>query len=271
MFKEAIKTEQRRIQRLIDLSAISDERRGNLCLQKRGQKTYAYERWQPQDQPERKVYLGPLDSAPVQELYSVKYQGRRMAILQHDQELLQKLEREYQGYDYESVISGMPTAYWNVPGRDLFNQRYEEIREWANADYRKNPFPFPPAKNYAADGTRLRSKGECILYNLMQGRGILFRYDCVIEVVDRQGNPKILCPDFMIQCFDGTVIIIEHLGRMGDLRYALDFGERCYWYFQEGFILGSTFFVTSDDPDHGTDSQMIARVVDRVEEMFFGF
>lgn len=271
MFKEAIKTEQRRIQRLIDLSTISEGGRGNLYLQKRGQKIYAYERWQPQDQPEKKVYLGPVGSDSVRELCTSKYQRQRLTILQHNQEILQKLEREYQAYDYESVISGMPTAYQNIPGVDEFNQRYEEIREWANADYSKNPYPFPPAKNYAADGTRLRSKGECIFYNLLQGRGILFRNDCVIEVVDQQGNLKIICPDFMILCFDGTMIIIEHLGRMGDLRYSLDFGERCYWLFQKGFVLGSNFFVTSDDPDYGTDSQMIARVVDRIEEMFFGF
>lgn len=271
MFKEAIKTEQRRIQRLIDLSTISDDRRGSLCLQKRGQKIYAYERWQAQGRPEKRVYLGLLDSNPVREFCSMKYQKRRLEILRGNQKILQQLEQEYQAYDYESVISGMPTVYRRVPGVNDFNQRYEEIREWANADYPKNPYPFSSAKNYAADGTRLRSKGECIFYNLLRGRGILFRNDCVIEIVDKQGNLKRLCPDFMILCFDGTIIIIEHLGRIGELRYSLDFGERCYWYFHEGFILGSNFFVTSDDPDYGTDSQVISRVVDRVEELFFGF
>lgn len=271
MFKEAIKTEQRRIQRLIDLSGVSDDERGSLGLQKRGQKTYAYERWQSRSQPEKRVFLGLLESEAVRELCSVKYRKRRLAILQRNQEVLQRLEKEYLAYDYESVISGMPSAYRRVPGVDDFDQRYEEIREWASADYPKNPYPFPPAKNYAVDGTRLRSKGECIFYNLLRERGILFRYDCVIEIVDQHGNPKQLCPDFMILCLDGTVIIIEHLGRMGDLRYALDFGERSYWYFQKGFVLGSNFFVTSDDPDYGTDSQVIAQVVDRVEELFFGF
>lgn len=271
MFKEAIKTEQRRIQRLIDLSTLSDDRRGSLCLQKRGRKTYAYERWQKQGEPERRVYLGPLDSEPVRELCSARYQRQRLGILRSNQKLLQKLEQEYQPYDYESIISRMPTAYQRVPGGNFFDQRYEEIREWANADYPKNTYPFPSAENYAVDGTRLRSKGECIFYNLLQERGILFRYDCEIEIIDKLGNPKILCPDFMILCFDGTIIIVEHLGRMGELRYSLDYGERCYWYFQEGFVLGINFFVTSDDPNYGTDSQMISRVVDRIEELFFGF
>ena len=123
----------------------------------------------------------------------------------------------------------------------------------------------------AGEGTRMRSKGECIWYNLLRGRGILFRYDCAVTFVDQYGKQKTWCPDFVILCFDGTIILIEHLGGMGDLSYAMDFGEKSYWYFQEGFILGKNYFVTSDDPDYGTDSQMIARHVDRIEEMFYGF
>ena len=63
----------------------------------------------------------------------------------------------------------------------------------------------------------------------------------------------------------------DEIRQMGDLSYAMDFGEKSYWYFQEGFILGKNYFVTSDDLNYGTDSQMIARHVDRIEEMFYGF
>lgn len=36
-------------------------------------------------------------------------------------------------------------------------------------------------------------------------------------------------------------------------------------------LLDKNFFVTSDDPDYGTDSQTIVRFLDRIEEMFYGF
>ena len=271
MFTEAIIIEQKRIQRLIDLSTSISNERGSLKLQKQGHQIYAYERWRKKGQAERVVYLGPLVSAPVRELFSVKYQEQRLARMRHNQKLLQRLAAQYQKYDFSSVVSEMPRAYQIAASENSFNQRYEEVRKWANADYPKNPYPFPDAENYAEDGTRLRSKGECIFYNLMKGRGILFRYDCEIEIVDQHGNRKKLCPDFMILCLDGTLIIIEHLGKMGQLRYALDFGERCYWYFQEGYVLSKNFFVTSDDPNHGTDSRIIARVVDQIERMFFGY
>ena len=271
MFLEAVKTEQRRIQRFIDLSGPEQNSRGSLYLRSQGDSVYAYERWQRKGQPERRVYLGPLASAPVRELFSCKFKEQRLARLCHDQRLLEKLEQQYQMYDFESVVNDMPKAYRRAARANSYNQRYEELLEWANADYAKNPYPFPEGKNFAKDGTRMRSKGECIWYNLMQERGILFRNDCEVVIVDQNGQLKTLFADFLIQCFDGTFIIIEHLGKMGDMPYAVNFGEKSYWYFQKGFILGKNFFVTSDDSHYGTDSQMITRLVDRIEEMFFGF
>lgn len=270
MFMEAIKIEQRRIQSFIDLSGGADASRGSLYTRKTGSQVYVYERWQRKGQREIRKYLGPLGSAPAQELFDARFQTQRLARLEYDQALLQKLEQQYQPYDFESIVNDMPKAYRLAARNASFEERYEEIRAWANADYPKNPYPFPEAVILAQDGTRMRSKGECIWYNLMQSRGILFRNDCQIEIVDQQGNHKTLCPDFVILCFDGTLIIIEHLGRVGDFKYAQMFGEKCYWYSQKGFTLGKNFFVTSDDPDAGTDSQMIARHVDRIEEMFFG-
>ncbi len=274
MFTEAIKTEQGRIQRLIALSLdaqLGDSKRGKLYLTKQKDNYYAYERWRGNGKPEKKIYIGALDSDPVRELFAIKYKEQKLSRLQYDQKLLERLERQYRRYDFNSIISDMPKAYRIAAKGDVYNQRYEEIRAWAGADYPKNTYPFPEAEIYAKDGTRLRSKGECIWYNLLQERGVLFRYDCEIELVDQQGNSKKLCPDFLIMCFDGTLIIVEHLGRMGDLAYAMRFGESSHYYFKRGFVLGKNYFVTSDDPKYGTDSQMIARFVDRIEEMFFGF
>ena len=302
-FIEAIKTEQKRIQRLINLSGISrkdigknlgknnsqksgdckkqnnnldenqklNSERGSLYLQNQGQNVYAYERWQEKGQPEKKKYLGHIDSAPVQELFRLKYNEQRLIRLKHDKKLLEKLERQYRMYDFESVVNDMPKAYRSVAKNEYFDQRYEELKQWANADYPKNPYPFPKAEIYAKDGTRMRSKGECIWYNLLLEKGILFWHDCGINFVDKDGNTKTLFADFLIQCFDGSFIIIEHLGRVGNFPYATDFGEKCYWYFQNNFVLGKNFFATSDDPDYGTDSQMIAELVDKIEGMFYGF
>ena len=271
-FTEAIKTEQKRILRLIELSPPSElQGRGHLHLQRRGSRTYAYERWQQKGKRERNVYLGLPDSAPVQALFGARFRAQRLERLRHDQKLPARLQDQYLPYDFDSVVSSMSRDYRQVARNNNFDRRYAELLAWTQAPYERNTYPFPASENYAKDGTRLRSKGECIWYNLLQERGILFRCDCKMVFRNKDGNEKILCPDFLIQCFDGTFIIIEHLGRLGDLAYAIDFGERCHWYLQGDFVLGRNFFATSDDQNFGTDSRMIRRLVDRIEGMFYGF
>ena len=93
MFIEAIKAEQRRIQRFIDLSRPCDGDRGSLYVQNQGGNLYAFERWQEKGKPLRKTYLGRIESEPVRELFSAKFIEKRFSCLQYDQKLLQKLER----------------------------------------------------------------------------------------------------------------------------------------------------------------------------------
>ena len=268
-FIEAIKREQKRIQRLISLQPPKQDR-GVLILQPNGRHLYAYERVKVNNKP-KKNYLGTLDSPPVREIFSVRLNSDRLKRLKKNRRLLQKLAQEYQDDSFEELVSDMPRAYQKVARANCFDQRYEELRAWANANYPKNTYPFPRAEIYAKDGTRLRSKGECIWYNLLQERGILFRNDCKMVFRDDKGNEKILYPDFLIQCYDGTFIIIEHLGKLGNLGYAIDFGEHCHWYLLGGFIFGKNLFVTSDDKYYGTDSQMIEKMVDQIEQLFYGF
>ncbi len=220
-FMEEIKIEQKRIQRLISISAQKDfSGLGSLSLSERGNQTYAYERWQRKGRNKTKEYLGNVHSQKVRQHIADKITSVRLPILLQNQKLLQKLEQKYKDDSCQAILSGLSKDYRKAARENSFNERYEKIKAWANEPYEKNPYPFPDSKNYAKDG---------------------------------------------------TLIIIEHLGKLGNLGYAIDFGERCHWFLQEDFILGKNFFVTSDDKNFGTDSAMIAKLVDRIERMFYGY
>ena len=133
------------------------------------------------------------------------------------------------------------------------------------------PPPFLDTENFAADGTRTRSKGETIFYNTFLDMGVLFRFDCVLVYVDQDGVEHLLYPDFLIKCFDGHLIAIEHLGWYGGLNYGIKFGKKFYYYLQQGFILGKNYFVTSDEKHGGTDSQAIQEIAQLVQKQFFGY
>ena len=244
-FREAIKCEQRRIQSLINLTAESGscEKRGVLVLDRRGTSIYCYEK-----RGKSKIYLGKSDSDAARDLAKSRFLAEKRKRLYHD--------------------AGLPRSYTSIIKEDFNNERYEELKQWAKANYVQNTAPFPDAGNYAMDGRRVRSKGECLIANALIEMGIPFRYDCVITITDDQGYAKKVSPDFMIQNFDYSLTIIEHLGRLFDKRYALDFGEKCYWYQQDGYVLGQNFFVTSDGNFGATDTRSIQDVAKLVWQRF---
>ncbi len=269
-FRDVIKSEQKRILRLADLSGPPTKKdRGSLLLKKRGERQYCYENLPGTDGKPQQKYLGTPDSEAARALVKSKFLQEKHRRLMANHELLGEMARRYQDCSFDGVMSALPEKYRAVAFEDFNNERYEELKAWASADYEKNAAPFPNAKIYSQTGERMRSKGECLHANILCGFGVVYRYDCVITVTDTFGNTKKLCPDFLIQCFDGTFIIIEHLGRLFDKGYALSLGEKCYWYLHEGFVLGENFFVTSDDIHGGTDTEAIYRMALEVQRRFF--
>lgn len=326
-FKDTIKLEQKRIQRLIDLTPplqpLHESGSCALNVARRRNTAYYYGLWRAPGAPVRKEYLGTAQSPRVRQLVTARYRDEMMRRLEHNSQLLQKLDDGFLDYDDEAILAALPATYRDaaaanrnaaatqnaarphqgnaaamrsngrtidsssktmggsanaVDGNTLsftsgihcFDQRYEEICQWA-ADYERNSAPFPKAEIYAKDGTRMRSKGECIIYNIFDERRLPNRYDSVITIFDHDGHSRDLSPDFLIQCLDGSLIILEHLGWSSGLKYGYDFGEKCYWYLQSGFVLGKNFFVTSDDVNGGTDSRMVLKVVEQVERLFYGY
>jgi len=265
-FREAIKREQSRIEKLIALTdhVVRLEKRGALIADRRSSGIYCYER-----KGRSKKYLGKSDSDAARACAEYHFLTEKSNRLKRDRRLLEKLSQDYAEYNHEAVIAALPNAYRTVLCEDFNNERYEELKQWANEEYLKNDAPFPHSEIYLKDGRRVRSKGECLHGNILIDMGIPFRYDSIITVTDQNGHSRRLSPDFLIQCFDGSLVILEHLARLFDKRYALDFGEKSYWYLQAGFILGRNCFVTSDDLYGGTDSQAVWETAKAIERLFY--
>lgn len=280
MSSDYIKTAQKQYKRLIDLLATEEikDNCGRLLLDRRGDNVYCYKRTFDGSRQAKKEYIGTWDSAEVREYCSNEYRRELRRRLTYNISLLEKVMAKLMDCSADSVVGSLPNACqqamknFAAPREYAFlDTRYEELKEWASAGYEKNTMDFSAAENYAKDGTRVRSKGECIIYNILLDRGIPFRYDSIIDVTDRNGRTKQLSPDFMIQCFDGTFIIVEHLGQLGDSRYAINYGDKCYWYLHYGFVPGKNFFITSDDINYGTDSKAISETLSRIERLFYGY
>lgn len=270
---DTIKNEQRRIQRLIEILTSSEvaSGAGALCLDRRGDRVYCYEVVRRRGKKAIKNYLGTIDSDAARKFCLSRYSHELLDRLTRNKAAFDRLIRECVDCSSAAILAALPKAFSAFPREHYVDERFEEIKAWAREDYPRNSYDFPAAEIRAKDGRRMRSKGECIIYNMLLELGIPFRYDSVLTFADDNGGNKSLSPDFMIQCYDGSHIIIEHLGRMDDLKYAVDLGSKLYWYFHAGFVPGKNLFITSDDLNGGTDSAAISETISHVEKVFWGY
>lgn len=113
-------------------------------------------------------YLGGPGNTQVQSLKKAKVYREIRKRLVENQQLLTEMLSAYQKYDPESVTQSLPDSYRLLPAALQTDFSKQEIKEWALAEYKKNPMTFPDMDSIAVDGTKVRSKGDLIIYNLLK-------------------------------------------------------------------------------------------------------
>ena len=134
--------------------------------------------------------LGGSNAKPVRQIVKQKFKEQKIEVLQSNNQVLEETLERLQDDSTWSINAGLPK-----PIRMFTIEYFLDDRA-----------------TYACDGTRVRSKGEALWYNMLYYAGIPFRYDSPLTVIDEWGNEKTVYPDFLIQCYNGSFIIIEHFG-----------------------------------------------------------
>lgn len=118
-----------------------------------------------------------------------------------------------------------------------------------------------------ARGEAVRSKSEVIIANLLNARGIDYRYE---EPLEFDGIAKY--PDFTIEDDDtGERYYWEHLGLLQDRGYRQRWEEKKNWYGAHGIHPreggggpAGTLITTRDSVEGGFDSEAVSRLVDEL-------
>lgn len=218
------------------------------------------------------VYLGDADSTKLHTIARSSYKKELMKIVKHNIKILKKAVRGYRSYKKSDIIAKLSPCLHDLEFKTEFDSIMKELREWAEADYERNPAPFKGGVIRAKDGTRVRSRAECIIYNLLLEAGVPFRYEPVLKFKRMNKNGEVEeyseSPDFLIKCPDGSFIIIEHAGLLTLAQYADDLARKLQIYQLNGYWIGRTLFVTSEDYDGGIDSQQISILISCIRERF---
>lgn len=217
-------------------------------------------------------YLGDAKSEKLQVAARSSYKKELMKIVKHNIKVLLKAVKSYRSYNRSDIIAKLSPCLRDLQFKTEFDSIMKELKEWAEADYEHNPKPFKGGVIKAKDGTRVRSRAECIIYNLLLEAGIPFRYDAVVKFkrLNKYGEIEEYyeSPDFLIKCPDGTYIIIEHGGLLTSAQYADDLARKLQIYQLNGYWIGYSLFVTSESADGGIDSQQISIIIQQIRMRF---
>ena len=256
------------------ISDSSKAKRVSIIKSSRGDRDYFYSQKSNKGKLKR-IYLGTADSDLVKQARNDQLNAALSNVLSYDKEILEKCGQGLKPFDLHALEQYISPCLRGINTEFVLNEEVQKLWDWASEDYQKNTAPFPKRKIYAEDGTRVRSKGECLWFNEFIHQWVPKRYDPLIEL----DNPKPgilgpgeyvwVSPDFLLKCLDGTYIIVEHLGYLMDDKYANDFRDKLQIYLYNGFIPGVNLFILSDDVNGGTDSQAIKEMVERIKQRIF--
>ena len=220
----------------------------------------------------KRTYLGGPGSIKLKKTLASAYKAVLLESLKGNINLLETIQNKYIPYDRNHIIKQLSSCVQNLDFPNTDNMIMSELFLWMHEPYEKNPREYPRTVNIAKDGTRVRSKSECIVYNALLDAGIPFRYDPVMSfrIVDSDGRIIVIkkSPDFQIRCPDGSEILVEHAGMLKSDGYAVDLASKMQIYLTNGYIIGKTLFVTSDDVTGGIDSAEIEDLIKMLSARF---
>ncbi len=134
----------------------------------------------------------------------------------------------------------------------------EELSEWAEAPYDKNPNYIEQLNQKTGGGIRVRSKSEAMIGMVLHMRKIPFRYECLLEL-----GGIAFYPDFTIRHpVTGNVIYWEHFGMMDDPEYCRKTCSKLQIYTSYGIIPSINLITTYETRDDPLNMEMIEKIVE---------
>ncbi|MBQ7058593.1 MAG: hypothetical protein IJM83_04735 [Firmicutes bacterium] len=136
----------------------------------------------------------------------------------------------------------------------------EEIHDWQNAEYARNPYMPQELKVPTLAGISVRSKSEAIIADSLFERGILFRYEPGIILNDG----RVVYPDFMVRNrYTQLELPWEHLGLMDDPAYIAKNTEKLQRYSASGYTPMVNLILTFETRTHPLSRPQVMHIIDQ--------
>ena len=121
------------------------------------------------------------------------------------------------------------------------------IEQWMSIPYHQKGFSDDDPKHYSNRGTRVRSKSEVLIANILEDFKIPYKYECPLSFP----GIGLIYIDFTL-LMPGTreVKYLEHFGMMDDESYLNLFFRKNSAYIENGLIPGVNLIMTFESKGH---------------------
>ena len=134
----------------------------------------------------------------------------------------------------------------------------EEIHDWQNAEFARNPYMPQELKVPTLAGISVRSKSEAIIADSLFERGIIFRYEPGIILNDG----RMVYPDFMVRNrYTHQEYPWEHLGLMDDPAYIAKNTEKLQRYSASGYTPMVNLILSFETRTHPLSRPQVMQII----------
>ncbi len=208
-------------------------------------------------------YLPASKRARAVNIVKGEYYSKLQAALERRSKIIDKAIRCLQETEpleiYRKIGKGKQRL---VEPIEVSNEEYRKT--WEKFEYIRKPFEENAPEIYTDRGERVRSKSEKIIADKLYREGIVYRYECPLEI------PYVgtIYPDFTILDEDKRRnIIYEHFGLMDNEDYVNNAIAKLQQYSRQGYTLGDNLFVTMETSARPLDSRMVDNIIRQIKNI----
>ncbi|MCQ2601867.1 MAG: hypothetical protein MJ184_10960 [Treponema sp.] len=140
----------------------------------------------------------------------------------------------------------------------------EFITAWRAVTYKGKEISDECARYTTNRGETVRSKSEKIIADLLDSRGIPYRYEFPQKMKVGRIRTAVFYPDFTILAPDRREVILEHFGLMDDPEYCRNALKKFSIYVSNGIFPGDRFLFTYETSEMPFDSRLLGKMLDKM-------
>lgn len=235
----------------------------SVSLRKSGRSNGHFYYYVCEPQTGKRIYLGTDSNREVQLIKEARFCKELLKRAEKDKQLIRHLIDEYCPLDYDTVNESLPRTYRGA--EILFGEpiqpdkRAEEWKRRKKALKSSVPIIYPEdLKHTAIDGTRVRSKSELDIANMLFTNNIPYIYEC-----PHFFDGEIIRFDFTaLSTIDyESEIIVEHQGLMDLDTYRGKYMHTLLTCLSNGLTPNADIFFTFEDMNGNFDSRQIWDII----------